>query len=412
MVSASSNDEHPSPKMILVLALLVAVFAGAVLDVVTPISLMEIADTFGILPGTASQLGAFNRIAAVVTALILGAFISKFRYKILVILGVLFIAICDLGLYLTPTFQLAQFMYTLNGIGSVLIVVTAQTFIGYSYPMSKKAKAIGWVAATGTLANAAGSPIVGYMLGISDWRSVFLLLMLPIAVISLFFVLIVFPSNLPDPQKRIKKETFMSGFKQIFSNKSAVACLASAFLVNASVFGGMVFEVTFYRQLFSASPSFAALIGPTASTAFITIGAVIGGNTVNRVGRKRQTLITLFSAGILTLLSYFIPTLWARVTVRWIASFFGGLSSVAIANLILEQVPRFRGTVMSLSHAFGGVGAAIGIALGGAVLNLYIEPAVGFQALGLTMGAIVFAAVFVYLFIAKDPIKNPLLSKD
>ena len=204
----------------------------------------------------------------------------------------------------------------------------------------------------------------------------------------------------------------MSGFKQIFSNKSAVACLASAFLVNASVFGGMVFEVTFYRQLFSASPSFAALIGPTASTAFITIGAVIGGNTVNRVGRKRQTLITLFSAGILTLLSYFIPTLWARVTVRWIASFFGGLSSVAIANLILEQVPRFRGTVMSLSHAFGGVGAAIGIALGGAVLNLYIEPAVGFQALGLTMGAIVFAAVFVYLFIAKDPIKNPLLSKD
>ena len=218
MVSASSNDEHPSPKMILVLALLVAVFAGAVLDVVTPISLMEIADTFGILPGTASQLGAFNRIAAVVTALILGAFISKFRYKILVILGVLFIAICDLGLYLTPTFQLAQFLYTLNGIGSVLIVVTAQTFIGYSYPMSKKAKAIGWVAATGTLANAAGSPIVGYMLGISDWRSVFILLMLPIAVISLFFVLIVFPSNLPDPQKHIKKETFMSGFKQIFSN--------------------------------------------------------------------------------------------------------------------------------------------------------------------------------------------------
>ena len=412
MVSVSSNDDRSSPKLILVVALLVAVFAGAIIDIVAPVSLMEIADTFGILPGTASQLGAFNRIASVFTALFLGAFISKFRYKILVLLGVLLVAICALGLYLAPTFQLAQLIYPLNGIGSVLIVVTAQTFIGYSYPISRKAKAIGWVVATGSIANAVGSPIVGYMIGIADWRLVYLLLMLPIAIVSLVFVLIIFPSNLPESQKSIIKKPFMSGFKQIFSNRSAVACLVGSFLVNASVFGGLVFEVTFYRQIFYASPSFAALIGPTASTSFIAIGAVIGGNTVNRVGRKRQAVITVFTAGLLTLFSYFIPNFWVRVIFRWIASFFGGLSVAAIANLILEQVPRFRGSVMSLSSAFGGVGAAVGIALGGAVLNLYIEPTVGFQALGLTMGAIVLIAVFVYIFFAKDPIKNPVLAKN
>ena len=139
---------------------------------------------------------------------------------------------------------------------------------------------------------------------------------------------------------------------------------------------------------------------------------MIGGNTVNRVGRKRQAVITVFTAGLLTLFSYFMPNFWVRVIFRWIASFFGGLSVAAIANLILEQVPRFRGSVMSLSSAFGGVGAAVGIALAGAVLNLYIEPAVGFQALGLTMGAIVLIAVFVYIFFAKDPIKNPVLAKN
>ena len=46
MVSVSSNDDRSSPKLILVVALLVAVFAGAIIDIVAPVSLMEIADTW------------------------------------------------------------------------------------------------------------------------------------------------------------------------------------------------------------------------------------------------------------------------------------------------------------------------------------------------------------------------------
>jgi len=410
MTTVVPTVERSSPKMILVIALLVAVFAAAIIDIVTPITLIDIANTFGILPGTASQLGAFNRIAAVITALLLGAFAFKFRYKTLVVIGILFIALCSIGLFFAPTFQLAQLIYPLNGIGSVMIVVTAQTFIGQSYPLNKKAKAIGWVAAAGTLANAVGAPIVGYMADIVNWHSIFLWFMFPVAVASLIFVFIVFPFNLPEPQLSIKKAPFMSGFKQVLTNKSAVACLVSAFLVNASVFGGMVFEVTFYRQLFSASPSFAALIGPTAGTAFISLGAIVGGQIVNRVGRKRQTVITVFSAGILTLLSYFVPGLWTRVALRWTASILGGAGVAASINLMLEQVPKFRGTAMSLSSAFRGVGAAIGIAVGGEVLNFYVDPSIGFPALGLTMVTFAVGAVLVYLFFAKDPFKTQLQS--
>ena len=73
MTTATSAVVRPSPKMILVVALLVAVFASAIIDIVQPVALMDIAASFKILPGTAAQLSVFNALASVVTALVLGA---------------------------------------------------------------------------------------------------------------------------------------------------------------------------------------------------------------------------------------------------------------------------------------------------------------------------------------------------
>src|SRR4030066_536884 len=142
-----STIGQPSPKMLFVVALLVAVFAAAVIDVVIPITIVDIAETFSVLPGTVAQLDSFIAISAVVTALLLAGFGPRFRYKTLVMIGILFIAVCAIGLFLAPTFPITQLIVLLNGIGSVLIVVTSQTFIGNSYPLGRKAKAIGWVAA-------------------------------------------------------------------------------------------------------------------------------------------------------------------------------------------------------------------------------------------------------------------------
>ena len=410
MTTAPSTIGQSSPKIIFVVALLIAVFAAAVIDVVIPITILDIAETFSILPGTVAQLDSLIAITSVATALLLGAFGGKFRYKSLVMIGLLFIAVCAIGLFLAPTFPIAQLIVPLNGIGSVMIVVTAQTFIGNSYPLAKKAKAIGWVAAAGTLANAVGAPIIGFMTGIGGWRSVFIWFMLPSAVFSLIFVFLVFPFNPPEQLVNTKKEPFMRGFKQVLTNKSAVACLATAFFGNAFGFGGAVLEVTFLRQVFSVSPGFAALIGPLVDLMLITVGAVVGGHLVNRVGRKRLTVVALFSAGVFVLLSYFMQDLSIFLVLRWTAAPLIGVVAAAATNLTLEQVPQFRGTSMSLSSAFSGVGTAVGITVAGAVLNLYGNVTIGFQALGLAVGAFAFAGALVILFFARDPIRNPALN--
>jgi predicted MFS family arabinose efflux permease len=405
MTATASSLEQLAPKKIFVVALLTAVFAAAIIDVVIPINIVDIAETFHILPGTVTQLNSLIAITSVVTALLLAAFSDRFRYKSLVMIGVLFIAVCAVGLFLAPTFPFAQLIVSLNGIGSVMIVVTAQTFIGNSYSLDKKAKAIGWVVAAGTLANAVGAPIIGFMTDIGGWRSSFIWLMLPASVVSLIFVFLVFPYNPPETKLNKKKDPFMRGFKQVLTNKSAVACLVAAFLGSAFWLGGAVLEATFLRQIFATSPSFTALIGPMAGTAFITVGAIVGGHVVNRVGRKRLTVAATFLSGILVLLSYFMQDLSIFLALRWTASILIGITIAAASNLMLEQVPRFRGTAMSLNSAFGGVGTAFGVTLAGAVLNLYVDPAMGFQSLGLTVGAFAFAGALVNLFFVRDPIK-------
>ena len=406
MSTTSSSSGPTSPKIIFVMALLVAVFAAAVIDVILPINIVDIAATFGVLPGTVGQLNSIIAITSVVTALLLAAFGARFKSKTLVMIGVSFIAVCAIGLFLAPSFPMVQLIVLLNGAGSVLIVVTSQTFIGNSYPLEKKAKAIGWIAATGTLANAVGAPLVGFMTGIGSWRSSLIWFMLPTAVVSLIFVFLAFPYNPPEPQMNIKKEPFMKGFKQVLTNKSAVACLTSAFLGSAFVFGGVVFEVTFLRQVFLVSPSLAALVGTLVGTAFITVGALVGGQVVNRVGRKRLAVAASFLAGLFMLLSFFMQDLGIFLALRWTASFLVGILLAAASNLTLEQVPMLRGTTMSLASAFSGIGTALGVTLAGAVLNLYIDATMGFQALGLTIGVLASADALVLLFVAKEPIRT------
>lgn len=407
-MTVTSTDKGSSfPRIIFVVALLSAVFAAAVIDIVIPITIVDISATFHVLPGTVAQLDSLIALSSVATALMLAAFGSRLRYKSIVMVGILFIAFCAVGFFLAPTFQAAQLIVPLNGIGSVMIVVTSQTFIGNYYPLDKRAKAIGLVAAAGMLANAVGSPVVGFMTGIGGWRSVFIWFMLPVSLFSLVFVFLTFP-RYPPKRITIKKEPFLRGFRVVFSSKSAVACLVAAFFGNAFGFGSAVFEVTFLRKVFFVSPGLASIVGPLVGLSLIAAGAVIGGIVVNRVGRKRLTVMAMFAAGSLVLFSFFIHDLIVFLALRWMAAPLIGVIAAAATNLTLEQFPQFRGTTMSLSSAFGGVGTAAGVIVAGIVLNSFVNPEVGFQALGLTVGAFAFAGGSIILFLAKDPLRtNP-----
>jgi len=77
------------------------------------------------------------------------------------------------------------------------------------------------------------------------------------------------------------------------------------------------------------------------------------------------------------------------------------MGASAANSLTLEQVPKFRGTMMSINSAVMNLGPAIGAALGGLTLVLF-----DYEVLGLTLGAMGIVAAIVFQTLAIDPTRT------
>ncbi len=93
-----------------------------------------------------------------------------------------------------------------------------------------------------------------------------------------------------------------------------------------------------------------------------------------------------------------ISDLWISLAARFLGSTFSAIVFTAANSLTLEQVPRFRGTVMSLSQASFSLGGVLGSGLGGLMVLLS-----GYPAMGLSHGAMMLAAMLILFFLAKEP---------
>lgn len=105
--------------------------------------------------------------------------------------GLFCIVICALGVFLAPTFILAQIFYALNGVGSVIVGVMTSTLIGELYSLEKKAIRISWVFVTAQFAILVGSPITGYIADTEEtvnWHSALLWFTIPVSAASMVIV--------------------------------------------------------------------------------------------------------------------------------------------------------------------------------------------------------------------------------
>jgi predicted MFS family arabinose efflux permease len=89
------------------------------------------------------------------------------------------------------------------------------------------------------------------------------------------------------------------------------------------------------------------------------------------------------------------------LTAYILSAVFFSMSISSGQNLNLEQMPGYRGTMMSLTEALGSTGSAIGAALGGLVILNY-----GYEPLGLFLGIFGIAASIVFFTLTKEPINS------
>ena len=86
------------------------------------------------------------------------------------------------------------------------------------------------------------------------------------------------------------------------------------------------------------------------------VGGGVSGLLVNRLGRKPLGTVTFLAAAFFTLLFTFMPNFtvsWGLSTIRF---FFSGMAFTAGGSLVMEQLPKFRSTMMSLNTVAMNVG--------------------------------------------------------
>jgi predicted MFS family arabinose efflux permease len=118
------SDETPlagkgTPSRLLIPAMIITTAAVNASSGILTLFTMEIAATFQVSLGIASQLATLNYAGEFVFALLMGVLAIRFRYKPLILAGVFFVIVSTLGSFLAPDFVSMQIFFAMEGIGTV-----------------------------------------------------------------------------------------------------------------------------------------------------------------------------------------------------------------------------------------------------------------------------------------------------
>jgi len=375
-------------------------FATGPIGVLTGLLLIDIGDTFGCNVGVMGQINTVYYLAAVVFGLFMGVLSVRFRHKSLLMVGLLFVGISALGCYLASNFNLMLILYSFSGVGMAMVSPMAISLTGEHLSLEKRGNAIGWIIAGGALSYVIGAPIIGFVAGLGDWRSALLVFIIPISLASLLLAFIGLPSASSSLQPAVSKGTYLEGFKGVLSNRSAFACLVGSSLRSIAFMVVLVYGISFFRQRFLSSMGTASIVMLMAAFLY-TLGSLVCGWFVNRFGRKPLTVLTVFLSAIFTIAFTSASDLWLSLALNFLGAWFFGMGASAASSLTLEQVPKFRGTMMSVQSAAINLGSALGTAFGGLAHILF-----GYEVLGLTLGALGVVAAIVFQILAIDPTRT------
>jgi predicted MFS family arabinose efflux permease len=399
MIDEETTADKSFKRTLLLPTLLLCVFLAFSVNVFFQTLLVNVASSFNVPIGTASQLLTIGVLAVLIMSFAMSALAIRFKHKSLFLFGVVLYAVGVLVYFFALNFATWILAQILLGTSMPMILIMVYTLIGEQFPLERRGWAMGLLASTSLASAVVVGPISGVIAGVAGWRMVLLGFIFPVSIICLALAYVTVPSKQPQPQANAKP-SYTQALKKIFTRLSPSACAISAALV-AFAFVFAYFAVSFLRIAFSLSPALGGVCMMIGGLAGI-VGGVVGGRLINRYGRKPLAIWGALFVAISDILFTFMPSAVFSV-VMWTVNAFAAATTVAgSSSLSLEQVPEYRGSMMSIYASFDSSGTIVGLIVGGLVLNLYAN---NFHLLYIIFGVMGFAAAALLFFLAKDPCK-------
>jgi predicted MFS family arabinose efflux permease len=291
-------------------------------------------------------------------------------------------------------------VFSLTGLGFAIVVSMVPTLIGELLPLEKRTGAIGWTMSFVSLIYLIGTLFTNFVAGLGGWRLAFLGFVWPIALLGLLLAIKGLPSTSRNHLPTTSVGGYLDGFKVVLSNRSASACLVGTALSTATWFSFVLYFASFFRQRFLLSIDFVSVITIGTSLSYF-LGSIICERLVSRFGRKPLTVFSSFLIGVLAYSITNVPNLWLSIAFSILFCISSAIMITSFSSLTLEQVPNFRGTMMSLSSAAMSMGDLIGGAVGGLLLVKF-----GYGFLGIIFGTLAVVGASVFHLFAIDTTKT------
>lgn len=419
-----SAEKKDLEKRLFIPAILLAIFLVNSIGYFLSIVLMDIADSFQVTVGTATLLTTITRFCGLIVGLVMGILTLRFKHKSLFLLGIALFGIGILGSVVAVDFSFMLSFQFFLGIGGPMVGVLAYSLIGTYLPVEKRGWAIGLIFSTIFVANVIVTPITGFMTALSGWRSALVWFIFPLSIACLVLGYIALPSetnknnsgdkissllvNTVIPEQVTteypdQKVNTLKAFRSILSDRSAIACITATALISIFALTPM-YAPSFFRNHFSVSVSSVGLFSAAVAVSGI-FGALMAGRAVNRVGRIPLIVISGFASGVANIIFTFVPNVWGSLAFWGISVFAVSITWASLYALVIEQVPIYRSSMISINQTFRYFGAIIGLSVSGLLLNIFLN---NYQLLMLVYGSANIVLAVVVLLMAKDPCRNLL----
>lgn len=387
-----------NPGRMVLPSLVISRFATIPPGIVTGLLLIDIGESFGQAVWVTGQVRTAASIVGVLSALLISILSLRFRPKSLLVGGLGLLVVSTVGCVLAPSFSVLLTVYALTGMAGSLVGPMAFTLVAENFHSKQRANALSWIITGMSGANLIGAPIIGYISGFVGWRGSFLWFVLPVTMFGLFLAIRFVPSGQrSDNGKEGDGVSIKESFKGVLTNTSAVSCLTGTALIAAAYQAMVSYAPSYFREQFSLSTAHASIL-VIGSSIFFILGTRICGRLISRFGRKSMIFWPASLAAIFIFVYLNIPNIWISMAARFLGSTFSAIVFTTANALTLEQVPKYRGTVMSLNQATFSLGGVLGTGLGGLMILLS-----GYEAMGISHGVMMLVAMLILHFLAKEP---------
>ena len=243
----------------------------------------------------------------------------------------------------------------LVGVATNAYLPSQQAYISDQVPYERRGRALASVDIAFAISGILVMPVIGWMMNIWGWR-------MPFAVLSVFSLIAaaLIWRKLPASETRAHATSEPQPMRILLRQTNVLASMGVSMLL----FTAVGIFMTFWSIWLSADYGLDALgLGLTANRIGFSelTGAILAGLFIDRVGKRRGSLISLaVGAIILGLLPVFSISLASSRTTLLLTVLWIEMSIVALFPLYGEQAPESRATIFSLV----ALGNAVGLGLG------------------------------------------------